>query len=240
LDDSPASHVPHDREIRTVILLSLTASLNPTLVTATTVMLLLPNPKQLMLGYLLGAYFASITLGLIIVFALPNSSATNTTRHTLSPAVDIALGVIALVAAFVLFTGRHERVVARRQARKEARGGEPPRWQRELAKGSPRTTFVVGMLLTLPGASYLAGLTAIHKLDASTVATILLVVGFNVVMLWLIELPLACFAVAPEWTKAAIDRATAWVRRHAFRVAVWGLTVIGALLVVKGIVGLLA
>jgi hypothetical protein len=28
--------------------------LNPTLLTATTVMLLLPNPKRLMLGYLLG------------------------------------------------------------------------------------------------------------------------------------------------------------------------------------------
>ena len=47
-----------------VILLSLTASLNPTLVAATTVMLLLPSPKKLMLGYLLGAYMTSITLGL--------------------------------------------------------------------------------------------------------------------------------------------------------------------------------
>jgi hypothetical protein len=38
-----------------IILLSLTASLNPTLVAATTVMLLLPSPTRLMLGYLLGA-----------------------------------------------------------------------------------------------------------------------------------------------------------------------------------------
>ncbi len=45
-----------------VILLSLTASLNPTLVAATTVMLLLPSPKKLMLGYLLGAYMTSITI----------------------------------------------------------------------------------------------------------------------------------------------------------------------------------
>jgi hypothetical protein len=39
-----------------VILLSLTASLNPTLVAATTVMLLLERPSRLMIGYLLGAY----------------------------------------------------------------------------------------------------------------------------------------------------------------------------------------
>ena len=39
-----------------VILLSLTASLNPTLVAATTVMLLLDRPAKLMAGYLAGAY----------------------------------------------------------------------------------------------------------------------------------------------------------------------------------------
>jgi hypothetical protein len=51
-----------------VILLSLTASLNPTLVAATTVMLLLDRPTRLMFGYLLGAYMTSFTLGLVIVF----------------------------------------------------------------------------------------------------------------------------------------------------------------------------
>ena len=78
-----------------VVLLSLTASFNPTLVAATTVMLLLDKPARLMLGYLLGAYVTSITLGLVIVFSLSNSSTTNTTENTLSPAVDIALGLFS-------------------------------------------------------------------------------------------------------------------------------------------------
>jgi len=50
-----------------VILLALAAALNPTLVAASTVMMLLPNPKRLMLGYLLGALMTSITLGLVII-----------------------------------------------------------------------------------------------------------------------------------------------------------------------------
>jgi hypothetical protein len=50
-----------------IFLLSLAAALNPVLVGASTVMLLLPNPKLLMLGYLLGALMTSITLGLVIV-----------------------------------------------------------------------------------------------------------------------------------------------------------------------------
>jgi len=223
-----------------VILLSLTASLNPTLVGATTVMLLLDRPTRLMLGYLLGAYMTSITLGLIIVFSLTNTSASNTTENTISPAVDIGLGAIALAVAFVLHTGRHERLRERRQARKEAKPDKgPPKWQRELSKGSPRTTFVIGALLTLPGASYLAGLDQIHKLKYSTTVTVLLVIGFNLVMLWLLEVPLASFVVAPDWTPQAIERAKAWVSRHTHVFAVRGFAALGALLVIKGLIGLI-
>ena len=224
-----------------VILLSLTASLNPTLVAATTVMLLLDKPARLMLGYLLGAYMTSITLGLVIVFSLSNSSATNTTENTISPAVDIGLGAIALAISFVLYTGRAERLRERRQERKAAKPDKgPPRWQRELSKGSPRTTFIIGALLTLPGASYLAGLDQIHKLKYSTTVTVLLVIGFNLVMLWLLEVPLASFLVAPEWTPRAIDRAKDWVSRHAHMFAVRGTAAVGVLLVIKGIVGLVS
>ena len=223
-----------------VVLLSLTASLNPTLVAATTVMLLLDKPARLMLGYLLGAYMTSITLGLVIVFSLSNSSTTNTTKHTISPAADITLGAIALAISFVLYTGRHERLSERRRARKAAKPDKgPPRWQRELSKGSARTTFVIGALLTLPGASYLAGLDQIHKLKYSTTVTVLIVIGFNLVMLWLLEVPLASFVIAPNWTPRAIDRAKAWVSRHRHVFAVRGFAAVGALLIIKGLIGLL-
>ncbi|MFL5913033.1 MAG: GAP family protein [Gaiellaceae bacterium] len=223
-----------------IFLLSLTASLNPTLVAVTTVMLLLDKPVKLMAGYLLGAYVTSITLGLVIVFALPSSSAKRTTENTLSPAVDIALGAIALAISFVLYTGRVERLRERRRARKTAKPQKQPRWQRELNKGSARTTFVIGALLTLPGASYLAGLDQIHKHHYSTTATVLLVIGFNLIMLWLLEVPLAAFLVAPEWTPRALDRAKSWVARHARTFAVRGFAAVGLLLVVKGIVGLIS
>src|SRR5262249_40970264 len=123
------------RALSQVILLSLTASLNPTLVAATTVMLLLDKPAKLMMGYLLGAYITSITLGLVIVFSLSGSSASNTTENTLSPAVDIGLGAILLAISFVLYTGRAERLRERRQERRAEKPDKPPpRWQRELSK----------------------------------------------------------------------------------------------------------
>jgi Sap, sulfolipid-1-addressing protein len=220
-----------------VALLSLTAALNPTLLTATTVMLLLPRPRLLMLGYWLGAMLVSVTLGLVIVFALEGSGAISTTKKTLSPAADLALGGIALVLALVLLTGRDRALTERRARRREGR--DPPKWQQRLSGGTARTTFVIGVLLTLPGASYLAGLTRLSKLDYSTPATVAAVLGFNLVMLILLEAPLLAFVLAPDWAEAAIERAKAFVGRHGRRWAGRGLALVGSLLLVKGIVGLL-
>ena len=222
-----------------VLLLALTASLNPTLLGATTVMLLLDHPSRLMLGYLLGALMTSITLGLVIVFSFSQSSTAKTTQNTLSPAVDLALGALALVIAYVVHSGRAADAREHRRARKAAKPDKgPPRWQRELSKGSARTTFVIGALLSLPGASYLAGLDRIHKLGHSSSVTVLLVIGFNLVMMWMLEVPMISFVVAPDWTPRAIERSRAWVRRHAHTFAVRGFGGIGVLLIIKGVVGL--
>src|SRR5689334_7105556 len=158
-----------------VLVFALAAALNPTLLTATTVMLLLPSPKRLLLGYWLGAMLTSITLGLVIVFALSSSGAVSTTQRSLSPAVDLALGAIALVLAFVLATGRHQGLSERRARRREAKG--PPKWQQRLNEGTARTTFVIGALLTLPGASYIAALTRLSKLHEPTATTVLVVIA---------------------------------------------------------------
>ncbi len=221
-----------------IFALSLTAAVNPTLVAATTVMLILPSPKRLMLGYLLGALLTSLTLGLVIVFALKNSGAVHTTKRTLSPAVDIALGLIALVLAYVIGTARDRQLAERRRKGKTDTG--PPRWQKALSKGSARTTLVVGAALSLPGASYLAGLDLITKQKDSTVEIVALVLGFNLIMLALLEVPLISFAVAPNWTPDAVARAKQWIGRRGRRIAVWGLMALGAALVIKGLTLLLS
>ena len=224
-----------------LVLLSLTAALNPTLVAAATVMMVLPSPVKLMLGYLCGALLISITLGLVIVLSLPNSGAAKTTQHSISPGVDVALGVILLVLARALAGARTDRVIERRRDRRAAKPDKgPPRWQRAISRGSPRVTFLIGAVLTLPGASYLAGLAKIHKLNYSTAASILLVVGFNLVMLALLEIPLLGFIIAPESTKSAVERARAAVSRRGRQLAVRGLSIIGALLILKGVIGLIS
>ena len=229
-----------------ILLLALLSMFNPTLLAAVTVMMLMPSPKRLMLGYLLGAYITSIGLGLTIVFALQESSAVSTSQNTISPAEDIVLGTLALLVAFVLATDRdrglRERKERRKSAKREAEGGEEkePLPLRLLGRGSPRVAFAVGIVLSFPGASYLAGLGHIDSLDAATAPTALLVVGFCLIQLTLLELPLIGYALAPDRTQDAVDRFRAWLARSGRKAAIVGAAAIGAVLVLKGIGGLVA
>jgi hypothetical protein len=225
-----------------VFVYALTAALNPTLLAATTVMLLLDHPKRLLLGYLLGALMTSVTLGLVVVFTLDGSA--STAQHTLSPAMDLAFGAILLVIAFMIRPSRQPketgRLAERRRRKQEAKGDKgPPLWQRKLSQGTARTTFVVGALLTLPGASYLIGLHKIADQDPSTAGAIGMVLLFNVIMLVLLELPLIGFIFAPDWTPRAVERFKEWFSRNARKLAFRIALVIGVLLIVRGLVYLL-
>jgi hypothetical protein len=224
-----------DRRVSAALPYAFLAAANPTLLAATTVMLLLEHPRRLLLGYLLGALMTSVTLGLVIVFALDGSA--KTAQHTLSPAYDLVLGALLIAISFGISrsgqTARAERRASRRRA-KQDKG--PPRWQRTLSSGSTWTTFVVGALLTLPGASYLIGLHKISEQDASTAGVVAMVLLFNLIMLALLEIPLVGFTVAPERTREAIDRFKAWFARNARRLASRLALVIGALLILRGLV----
>jgi Sap, sulfolipid-1-addressing protein len=222
-----------------VLLFAFTAAFNPTLLTATTVMLLLPSPKRLLLGYLLGAYMTSITLGMVIVFGLEGSGAVSTSENTLSPAADIALGLILIVISFVLRSDGHRRRAEERKAKKAKEPQKTPKWQAALSKGSARDTFVVGALLTLPGASYLAGLNQIHDQELSTTMTVLCIIGFNLIMLALLEIPLIGYTFAPESTQQTVERVRQALNRNGGRILYIGAAVMGVLLVARGVIELL-
>jgi hypothetical protein len=227
-------------DLATIALLSVFAMFNPTLLAAVTVMMLLPNTKRLMTGYLLGAYLTSISLGLLIVFSINDSGSVDTARRTLSPVQDIVVGLIVLTVAFVLGTGRDARLQERRKQRKEKKGGAAEPWPvRMLGRGSARVTFAVGAVLTFPGVSYLAALDQMAKLDAGTAPTVLLVVGFCLMQQMLIELPLVGYALAPEWTQDAVVRFRAWLGRSGRRAGVIGAAVVGAYLLARGLITLL-
>jgi Sap, sulfolipid-1-addressing protein len=230
-------------DLASIFFLSLLAMFTPTLLAAVTVMMLMPNPKRLMLGYLLGAYTTSITAGLLIVFSL-HGSASESTAHTMGPIEDIVVGLLALLVAYVLGSGRDARLQERRRRRKEARETKTEKREslpeRMLGRGSARITFVVGVLLTFPGVSYLTALDRMAKLDATSAELVLLVVAFCVIQQLLLEVPLLGYIFAPDWTKDTVVRFRAWLGRNGRRAGVTLAAVIGVLLVLRGAITLIA
>lgn len=234
-------------DLLAIFLLALLALFNPSLIAAVTVMLLLPSPRRLMFGYLLGAYLTSITSGLVIVFSLNGSGVEGTAKHTISPLEDILLGAIAVTIAWILRTGRDRPFQERRHAKKDAKlrarlaAGRPTESLplRMLGKGDPKVTFVVGALLTFPGVSYLAALGHIHNLKAGVVPTVLVVVAFCLTQLLFLELPLVGYVFAPDSTQDRVTRFRNWMGRSGRKAAVIGATVIGTWLLIRGLVTLL-
>lgn len=230
-------------DVTAIILLALVVMFTPTLLAAVTIMMLLPNPKRLMLGYLLGAYLTSITCGMLAVFSLDDTGSVGTAQ-SMGPWEDLALGGLALLIAFVLRTGRDAPLQERRRHRREAKeaaGEAKESWpDRMLGRGSARVTFAVGVLLTFPGVSYLVAMDRIAGLDLPVVPTALIVVAFCMVQLTFLEVPLLGFAFAPERTREAVEGFRSWLASHGRQAAVVVATVVGGLLVLRGVIELLA
>jgi hypothetical protein len=222
-----------------ILLYSLVAAANASLLAAVTVMLFLQNPKRLLLGYLLGGLLVSLTIGFVLVFAVHQSGAASTTQNSISPAMDIALGLILLVAAYVLRSERMERRRERKEREKEGVEKGPSKVERVLGRGSARITFLVGMVLTLPGVAYLAALHELDNLNYSTALTILVILGFNVMLLILLEIPLIGYVFAPERTVVAVQNFRGWLSKNGLKAGIYVSAGMGALLVVRGVIELL-
>ena len=218
-----------------VVLLAFVAAFNPTEVAATTVMLLLPSPARLMLGYWLGAMITGVASGLVFVFAFKNTGAEHTTRHTVSPIVQLVLAALLIVVAVALAKGGGER-----HEKKEKKEKKPPRWQRMLRQGNPRYTFVAGVLLSFPGVSYLAALDRLIHLHYAAWVEVLIVIGLCLVQNLLLEIPMLAFKIWPTETPAAIDSAKAWAASHGRQYAAWGLAILGVALAIISVIGLLS
>jgi hypothetical protein len=203
-------------------------------------MLLLPNPKRLMTGYLLGAYTTSIVAGLVIVFTLHGSSAVGASSHLLSPGAELAIGLFALTFALVMATGHDARIRGWRARRKQAhaakQGAKDPWHIRMLGKGSAVITFAVGAAMSFPGVGYVNALDHISHLNPPTVSILLLVLYFCFMQQILLEAALLASTFAADRTQAAVVAVKGWFASHGRQVAMVGLAGMGALLAVRGVV----
>ena len=225
-----------------ILLLAVVAAINPALLALVTVMLLLPDPKRLMIGYLLGAYVAGVGAGLAIVYSLKGTSVASTSQHTVAPGEDLAIGLLLLFVAY-LPSGRYQGPIRRwwrtrketRATQKSQQGSEQKKsWdERLLERGSVVITFAVGLVTSVPGPAYIAGLDRIAHLNPGVVPTILLVVLFCVVQFLFAELPLVGYIREPDRTQERVNRFKTWLAAHARQIGTVIAAVLGLLLLVR-------
>ena len=104
-----------------------------------------------------------------------------------------------------------------------------------LAGESLWPAFAVGVVLNVPGVWYLAALKDILTGKYSTATDVLLIVGFNLIMFTLIEVPLISYLLAPERSATAVARFNDWLHDHSRQIGIALGTAIGIYLLVKGI-----
>lgn len=222
-----------------IFVFALMSAANPTLLAAVTIMLLLENPKRLMIGYLLGAYLTSIAIGILIVFELHGDATVNSTKRTLSPIADLLIAALLITAGVVLKGQRMEERSERRKAEKAAREKKQSIPERLLGRGDPRITFFVGVILSFPGASYLAALTKTSKLEIADAWLVLIVIGICVLQQLLLELPVVAYALRPDWAKETIAKFRDWLARNGRRAASNVALGLGSLLALRGVIELI-
>jgi hypothetical protein len=220
-----------------VLVLALISAISPAILAVVIVVLTRPNPRLLLLAFLVGGMATSVAVGLAIVASLNESHLLSGSSPAADPIVNFTVGALALIVAYVLATNRDARF---EQRRREHRASRPPRdpWsERVLSRGNVPIAFVVGIVLNLPGAFYLVALKDIAHSQHGIGAQLLAIVAFNLIMFVFAEVPLLGFSFAPEATRAKVEAHNAWMAHHARQIVMAVAILAGLYLCGRGLAG---
>ena len=181
---------------------------------------------------LLGGMTVALAIGLLDVLTVHADAIKS--QGKASAGVDLALGLLLLVAGGLLASGRlhrRQRHPPRQATCRREQPGKKEGWAARV-QAEPRLglAMLVGALVGLPGASYIA---ALHHLVAgkySTVTQVIAVVVFVVIEFLLIIIPFAFLELWPEATKALLRRSQDWLLGHAFQLMAGIALALGAYL----------
>ena len=220
-----------------LIPLAIASAFWPLLLAVVIIALRTAHPPRLLVSFLAGGLLTTLIVGLIIIYALQNSSLISRSRSSTDAAVYLAAGAIAL-AAGLLLARRADPTTDRGRGAEDA--AKPPgRVDRMLSRGAP-LAFVAGVLLNIvPGVLPFVALKDIAELDYSVPATVLVLLGFYLIMFAFIEVPLVGYFVAPARTATETARFNDWLDRSWRRLAAYALVVLGVYLLVRGVVALI-
>ena len=221
-----------------MFVIAVVAALDAGLLAAAVVMLGRPRPARQLLAYLIGGMTFSIIVGLLIVFALRGSSVLRGPDKSTRAVIEVAAGALLIVIAAAVVSGRRVQWHPRRSRKRDAEHPRQSLPERALGHDSLWIAWAAGAAYSWPGAEYLAGLALLAKLNASPAANVGAILGFNVVMFALIELPLLGLALLPDRTQALTEKLNTWMTSHRRTLIVIVAGAGGAYLLLSGLTDL--
>jgi len=228
--------------------LAVLSALNPKLLALDLLLIENRRPRAMFLCLLLGGMTVALTVGLLDVLVFHADAIKH--QATVGAGVDLAVGLLLLAAGALLATGR---VHSRRKVPVPAGGGPPATKEEEEEKkkkkkdgwaqrvlSEPRLglAMLVGAVIGIPGASYLAALHDLVTGKSSTLIQVIAVVIFVVIDFLLIIIPFAFLELRPEATKARLRRTQDWLLSHALQLMAAIALLLGAYLAISGLVRL--
>jgi Sap, sulfolipid-1-addressing protein len=211
---------------------ALLAALSPTALLVAAVYLGSARPRLTGLFYLAGAVAMSVVMAVVVLLVLRSAGLNHPSEHAPRYGLRLGLGVLALGAGIA--------VSARKPRPSDP--ARPPQGivSRMVADPAPASAFAVGVLVFMPGVTFVAAIQVIATARASLgtiVAAAILVVVINVLLVWL---PIVLHLAAPEVTARRLTAFNAWLRAHGHALLTGVLVAAGAILIVNGALGLAA
>ena len=220
----------------TLLAMAVAVSLEPFRVGMTILMINRPRPVLQLLAFSIGGFAMGITVGLVVLFILRPALGS---AHFNLPTVQIIVGVVLLINAALVATG----VLGRREIGSTGLASgrfEPLATRtRQLVNGrSLWTAGVAGLGIALPSVDYLAVLALIVASGSAAAVQVGALLLFNVVAFGFVEIPLICYLVAPERTRATLAALQDWLRSRRRRAVTVISAAVGCVLLGAGLAGL--
>lgn len=214
-------------------LIALAAMLSPTTLTVTVLALILgERPVRTGLWFYLGAFGATLAIGVVAAFVLGNAAASPTPSEpkTWVAILDLAAG--AAILAFVARALRRPANPQRTRALIERMSG--------LASSPAVAIVAAGAALANPGGFIPLALKDISELNPSAGEYVVLWIAFAVVSLLPLAVALVMLVFAREPTERVLHRARGWLERRARAIAGVLLVLLAASLLGHGFAGITA
>jgi hypothetical protein len=214
-----------------LVLVALSAMVSPTTLSFCVLALVLGDrPLRTGAWFYLGAFTATIAVGIAAAFVLGDAAAAN---HPNTPKTWVAIVDVVAAVLLALWVIR----LLRRPPNTERAAGMIDQMGRVAA--SPAIAIVgAGAALANPGGFIPIALKTISELDPSTAQYAVDWLFFTVVSLLPLLIALVLLVVARDRTQRGLVSARGWLERHARTVAAVILLLLAAALLRNGIAGL--